>query len=364
MSIEDTTPVAGLGGDAGQDRPDSAAVLDGLKVTRWLLANVPGLTAPFEFEHVAGGRSNLTFRAIDGAGRRFVLRRPPLGHTLRTAHDMAREYRILSALAGSSVPVPEVYGLCEDPDVNGASFYVMEFVEGHVLRTPDDVGSAFDETQRPALARSLIDVLVAIHGLDVDAIGLGELGRRDSYLDRQLRRWWRQYEQVRTRDLPAIEEAHRRLVEARPRQQRSAIVHGDYRIDNVIFAQDPIVIAVLDWELCTLGDPLADLGGLMVSWVHPDESGAHMLGRTPTQLPGFLSRSEVIDLYAAGTGLDVSDVDYYTAFAYWRLACIGEGVYARFRDGRMGDSRDVPAEALGDQVVMLADLALEAITRS
>jgi aminoglycoside phosphotransferase (APT) family kinase protein len=363
MSMKDERGGAQVfaGADPFPDRAGGIGI-DIERVTYWLTANVPQLTAPFEFEVITGGRSNLTFRSRDGHGRRFVLRRPPFGDTLRTAHDMGREYRILVALAGSDVPVPRAFGFCEDPAVTDAPFYVMELVEGYVLREPADVVDTFDVSTRSALTRSLVDVLVSIHCTDPSAVGLGDLGQKEGYIDRQLRRWWRQYELVRTRALPVIEDVHRRLVRALPVQQRPAIVHGDYRLDNVIFGRDARVAAVLDWELCTLGDPLADLGGLMVSWVEADEQGRHMLGRTPTRLLGFPSRSEVIDRYAQGTGLDVSNVAYYVAFAYWRLACIGEGVYARFRDGKMGPSADVGPELLGDQVLMLADLALDAIS--
>ncbi|HEY4098321.1 MAG TPA: phosphotransferase family protein [Baekduia sp.] len=337
------------------------AELDVGRVAAWLSANVDVLQPPYTFELLTGGRSNLTFRGIDGTGRTFVLRRPPLGHTLRTAHDMGREHRILEALHGSGVPVPETYGLCDDPDVIGAPFYVMELVEGPVLRTPEDVTAAFAEDQRAELATSLIDVLAAIHGQDPDAVGLGQLGRKDGYLERQLKRWKRQYDEVRSRDLPAIEEVHRRLVAARPEQQRPGIVHGDYRMENVIYGTEPQVRAVLDWELCTLGDPLADLGGLLVWWVEAGEDGGHVLGRTPTVLPGFPNRAAIVERYAQRTGFDVSGIDYYEAFALWRLACIAEGVYARYRDGAMGDDIDVPIEMLGDQVLMLADRALQSI---
>jgi aminoglycoside phosphotransferase (APT) family kinase protein len=238
---------------------------------------------------------------------------------------------------------------------------VLEHVEGSVLRTPEDVLGAFAQEQRDALASSLIDVLATINTEDPDAVGLGELGRREGYLDRQLRRWKRQYDEVRSRDLAVIDEVHRRLVAAKPDQQRPGIVHGDYRMDNVIFAREPRVTAVLDWELCTLGDPLADLGGLLVSWVQPGEDGAHMLGRTPTTLPGFPDRASIVARYAERTGLDVSRIDYYVAFAFWRLACIGEGVYTRYRTGAMGEPADTSVRALGEQVLMLADLALERI---
>jgi aminoglycoside phosphotransferase (APT) family kinase protein len=275
---------------------------------------------------------------------------------------MGREHRILSALWGSIVPVPQPYAYCEDAQVNDGPFYVMEFLDGVVLREPDDVEAIFGPHDRSRLSDHLTDTLAAIHTVDPDAAGLGNLGPRADYLGRQLRRWKRQYEEVRGRDIPEIDEVHRLLVASKPQQQRDTIVHGDYRIDNVIFGADTRVLGVLDWELCTLGDPLADLGGLLVQWIEEGENGDHMLGRTPTRLPGFPSRSEVVARYASATGLDVSEVDYYVAFAFWRLACIGEGVYVRHRDGAMGPDHDPElVELLGRQVKLLADRALTRI---
>jgi aminoglycoside phosphotransferase (APT) family kinase protein len=351
-----------LSGPASQDDHSSRSGVDLARVEPWLAARMPSLTPPFEFELVAGGRSNLTFIGRDAGGSRFVLRRPPLGSTLESAHDMGREHRILSALWGSAVPVPEPYAYCDDEEVNDGPFYLMEFLDGVVLRDPQDVEAAFGPADRSRLTGSLTDTLAAIHTVDPDAAGLGDLGPRADYLGRQLRRWTRQYEQVRGRDIPEIDEVHRLLVARKPRQQRDTIVHGDYRIDNVIFGSDTEVLGVLDWELCTLGDPLADLGGLLVQWVEKGEDGAHMLGRTPTRLSGFPPRSDVVKQYASVTGLDVSDVDYYVAFAYWRLACIGEGVYVRHRDGAMGPDHDPElVDLLGGQVKLLADRALATI---
>lgn len=344
--------------------PSSSQRIAGINaeaVSRWLTENVPWLNPPFEFELIVRGRSNLTYLVGDGDGSRFVLRRPPLGDTLHTAHDMAREHRILHCLTDSAIPVPKVYGLCTDTAVTGSPFYVMEYIDGPVLCTPEDVLAAFAEEQREALAFSLIDVLATINTEDPHAVGLGDLGRMDGYLDRQLRRWKRQYDEVRSRDLPLIAEVHKRLVATKPAQQRNGIVHGDYRIDNVVFGHDGQVAAVLDWELCTLGDPLADLGGLLVSWVQPQENGAHMLGRTPTSLPGFPDRASIVARYAKRTQLDVSRIGYYVAFAFWRLACIGEGVYARYRSGAMGDQDGAAVGAMGDQVLVLAERARERI---
>jgi aminoglycoside phosphotransferase (APT) family kinase protein len=338
--------------------------IDRQAVERWLAEHAPTLRPPFEYVLIAGGRSNLTFRGQDAGGRRFVLRRPPLGTTLESAHDMGREHRVLSALAPTPVPVPAVLALCDDPSVNGAPFYVMEHLDGPILRDAVDVEARYDEAERTALTHSLIDTLAAIHLVDPDAVGLGTLGRREDYLGRQLRRWQRQYDEVKAREIPQVEEAHRRLVARQPSQQRDALVHGDYRIDNVAFsaaaAAPPHVAGVLDWELCTLGDPLADLGGMFVHWMQAGESTDHMLWDPPSRLPGFPTREQLAERYAARTGFDLSGIAYYEAFAYWRMACISEGVYARFRDGAMGEQEDAETvDRLGALVVMLADRSLE-----
>lgn len=328
------------------------------RVGAWLAASDERLTPPFRFDLIAGGRSNLTFRVADAACNELVLRRPPLGNTLASAHDMGREYRILSALQHSSVPVPRPIAICEDPAICDKSLYAMERVEGWVLRGPDVTERAFPETrERLKISDSLISVLANLHLVDPGAVGLADLGRHAGYIERQLRRWNRQWRAAKTREMPAIEEAHRRLAASVPRQQRVSIVHGDYRLDNVVCSPDATVAAVLDWELCTLGDPLADLGGLLVSWVREGDESGGALGTTPTAAGGFPSREEIVTAYAERSELDVSAVDYYVAFAYWKLACIGEGVYARYRAGVMGDSA-VSLADLAQRVERLVELSL------
>lgn len=335
--------------------------IDAAAVGAWLEANVAGLRGPFAYELISGGHSNLTFKVRDGAGREFVLRRGPLGHILPSAHDMGREFRIISGLSGSAVPVPTPLGFCADPEVTGGTFYVMDFVAGHILRTPADTARGFpDPAERTTLAHSLIDVLADLHLLDPAAVGLGELGRHEGYIERQLRRWQRQWEDSKTRELPAIDEVHDLLAANVPPQQRVSIVHGDYRLDNVVSGFDARVAAVLDWELCTLGDPLADLGAVLISWVEDGEDGSYHLGGTPTALPGFPTRAELIERHGARSGLDLTDVHYYVAFNYWKLACIGEGVYARYRAGAMGEQRDVSLPEMERKVEILSELALEA----
>ena len=337
--------------------------IDEAGVTAWFQAEVPDARPPLRFERLPGGRSNLTYRVRDAAGGDFVLRRPPLHGVLQSAHDMAREHRIIAALAATEVPVPAALGLCEDPAVTGAPFYVMAYVDGAVPRDEATVTAAFDEQARAAAADSLVDALVALHGVDPDAVGLGQLGRREGYLERQLRRWKRQLEQSRTRELPVLDEVHRRLEAAVPAQVGPArVVHGDYRLDNVILSPAGRVLAVLDWELCTLGDPLADVGLLLVYWAEPGDT-ALPLGTAPTRLPGFPPRAALTAAYAARSGRAVDQLDYYMAFGYWKLAVILEGVYARYTAGAYGEGDDTWL-AFAGTVVQLADRALEATTHA
>jgi aminoglycoside phosphotransferase (APT) family kinase protein len=306
-------------------------------VTTWFEQHVPELSPPLTFETISGGHSNLTYRVDDAAGRRWVLRRPPLGHVLATAHDMSREYRVISALAPTDVPVPPVVGLCDDTTVNGAPFYVMDYVEGAVLRNRADA-EHLDREVRRRCGEELADVLAKIHAVDPDAIGLGDLGRKEAYVERQLRRWYGQWEQSKTRELRAVDEVHDALAAQVPAQVRASLVHGDYRLDNCLVGVDGSVRAVLDWELCTLGDPLADVGLLIVYWTEAGDEHAP-LGDAATQLDGFLSRAEVLERYseAADDALvaALGNINYYVAFGYWKLACILEGVYARYKAGVM-----------------------------
>ena len=227
---------------------------------------MPGAEPPLTFERISGGRSNLTYGVNDAGGHRWALRRPPLGKRLASAHDMAREHRIIAALQSTDVPVPPVAGLCEDDSVNGAPFYVMEFVDGPVLRSKAEAEAGFDDAERRAIGERVVDTLVAIHAIDPDQVGLGQLGRKQDYVARQLRRWHEQWEKSKTSELPMVDDVHRRLSERIPEQGPATIVHGDYRLDNMILSPDGEVAAVVDWELCTLGDPLADVGLLLVYW--------------------------------------------------------------------------------------------------
>jgi aminoglycoside phosphotransferase (APT) family kinase protein len=306
-------------------------------VTSWLETNVAGAAGPFTFDVIAGGHSNLTYRVTGADGTRFVLRRPPLGHVLASAHDMGREHRILSALQGTAVPVPPVEGFCDDLDVNGSPFYVMGFVDGHVLRDRVAAEQALaDEAARGTASRSLVDTMAAIHAVDLDAVGLADLGRHEGYIERQLKRWYGQWNQGKTRELPAVDRVYEGLLSRIPDQGPATIVHGDYRLDNCMVGDDGSVVAVLDWEICTLGDPLADVGLLQVYWNGPDDNEGAWSG-TATAAPGFWNRPQLAHRYAEVSGRDLSQLDFYVAFAFWKLACIIEGVYSRYLGGALGD---------------------------
>ena len=328
------------------------------KVSAWLVDNIDGARAPFSFDLIAGGRSNLTYRVTDAEGTRFVLRRPPLGHVLATAHDMAREFRIIAAVGSTKVPVPRALGLCTDEIVNGAKFYVMGYVDGVVLDSADKA-AALPTDLRPAAAHHLIDVLAELHAVDVDAVGLGDLARRDGYIERQLKRWSTQWENSKTRDLPEIDEVVRRLSSHVPRQQGVVIAHGDFRFGNCLTdVSSGRIAAVLDWELCTLGDPLADLGYLGVYW--SDGPSNALRANDPTPAGGFPPYRDLVERYANNTGRDVSGVDYYVAFSCWRLAVISEGVYARYLHGAMGKQEGIDLSTMKLGTEGLVQRALEA----
>jgi aminoglycoside phosphotransferase (APT) family kinase protein len=301
----------------------------------WFGENVPGVDFPLGFERIAGGHSNLTYRVTDASGQKWALRRPPLGKRLGSAHDMAREHKVVSALGGTEVPVAPVVGLCEDESVNDAPFYVMEFVEGPILRGLAEAEIFPDESDRRAIGERVADTLVKIHAVDPDAVGLGDLGRKEDYVARQLRRWQGQWEKSKTRELEPIDRVHEALSARIPEQGPATIVHGDYRLDNMILTESGDVAAVVDWELCTLGDPLADVGLLMAYWPERGDDVV-ALGMPANLAPGFPSQAELAARYAERSGRDLSDLGFYVALGYWKLAIILEGVYARYTAGGYG----------------------------
>jgi aminoglycoside phosphotransferase (APT) family kinase protein len=284
---------------------------------------------------IAGGKSNLTFELTSAAGA-LILRRPPSGELLPSAHDMGREARIQRALEGTSVPVPKIVLTEPAADLLGVPFYVMEKVPGHIIRDELPDGYAQTPAEKLALTDALVDVLADLHAVDPEAIGLGDYGRPHGYLERQLRRWNGQWEKSKTHEVAAVDELGAQLVTLRPESQRASIVHGDYRLDNCLMAlADPArVAAVLDWELSTLGDPLTDLGLLLFYWREPGEDKPAL---TPavTRNPGFPGRGHLVERYARRTGAQLDDMAFYEAFAYFKFAVIVQGIAARVAAGSM-----------------------------
>lgn len=322
--------------------------------------HVEGAEPPLTFEMIVGGHSNLTYRVTDAKETPFVLRRPPTGSVLATAHDMSREHRILSCLGESSVPVPRTLALCQDDAINDAPFYVMNYVDGDVLVGPGQTADAVPEAQREALGFHIIEVLAHLHKIEPDDVGLGDLGRREAYLPRQLKRWKTQWEKSKTRELPAMDEALAALEAKQPEQIGASIVHGDYRMGNFLTnGSAGRIEAVLDWELCTLGDPMADVGYLMNDWNGPGDTRptASGTGESAISCGGFPSREVLLARYEELTGRDTQGIDYYRAFQYWRLAAIVEGVLSRYLKGVMGEDADT--DRFRKQVDHLAHAAVE-----
>jgi aminoglycoside phosphotransferase (APT) family kinase protein len=308
-------------------------VQDPAALAGWIAAHADaGLGELRGVSLISGGRSNLTYR-LDLTGATLVLRRPPLGHVLPTAHDMSREYRVLSALAGTDVPVPVLVAACADAEVIGAPFYLMRYVDGRVLRTEED-GADLTRAQGAALSEALAVMLARIHGTDIEARGLSGFGRPDGYMARQLARWQRQWDLSASREVPGYPELVARLAAGLPESADGTLVHGDYRLDNtlVTLGDRPAIAAVVDWEMSTLGDPLADLGLTLTYWADPGDSEwlAMNVGAAVTARPGFATVAQFAARYAELTGRDVSNIGYYMAFGCFKLAVVLEGINARF----------------------------------
>lgn len=331
--------------------------IDAARVAEWLGEHVDGIRLPVSFALVSGGRSNLTYRVTDADGVVRALRRPPTGGVLSTAHDMSREWRFIRALADTEVPVPQPLAYCDDTAVVGAEFYVMSFVDGVVPADRDAAERTFPVSARRHAGEQVVDVLAALHRVDPDEVGLGSAARRDGYLQRQLTRWQRQVHQSGAPNLALLDRVHDALVTHLP-PQTSGIVHGDYRPGNLSFAVDGRVLAIFDWELATLGEPLADLGWLISTWEEPGDATPPTTPG-PSTAPGFPTRAELTDRYARRSGRDVSDLPYYVAFSRWRSACIAAGVRARYQAGVMGN--DGYAAEADDKEVRQAQAAFEAV---
>ena len=339
-------------------------------------ASPPGIDldslTPWFSEHVAPvkslsaqivghGRSNLTYRVEAEDGRAWVVRRPPLSHVQKTAHDIAREFRIISALEPTGFPVPQPYALCTDDSVIGAQFYVMEFVDGIIAVDPNEVGAKFDEGDRRKIGEELVDVLVRLHSFHPEEIGLKDFGRPSGYLERQVRRFGEQLETIRYRETKELDDLAKRLQAAIPEERRLGIVHGDYRLDNAILNDEGHMIAVLDWEMCTLGDSLADMGLLQMYWGNPTSSQLNIGATSVMSLPGFPTWEEAAARYEEKSGADLSGLDFYTVLAHFKLGVILENMYKRFLDG---GTVGAGFEMIGQQAVVLGKRGLEVADES
>lgn len=333
----------------GYDRP---------VVEAWIEANVGGLRGPFTWERLEGGHSNLTFRLTDGVGATAVIRRPPLGELLPKAHDMRREFTIISSLGSTEVPVARALGLCEDLSVTGAVFYVMSEVGGRAMYTVDDVDDHLSMEARAATGRSFIATLAALHAVDPADVGLEHLARHDGYVSRQLRTWygsWQASIEGAGYDDPRVHRLHDHLVERVPDQGPARVVHGDYGMHNCMVHPDGSVVAVLDWEIATLGDPMADFAYAINGWSDPDDE-IRVSHEAATTAPGFARRQELIDHYASITGRDLSQLDYYRTFNYFKTACILHGVYARYLLGQKS-TEGIDLDGLRERMVGTVELA-------
>lgn len=310
----------------GVDEIDAsiANLLDLTRFRPWLMEEAGASDEPLRVTRLAGGVANVTI-SIEQGGQRWVLRRPPPGNKLSTAHDMGREYSFYRAMQTTAVPVPETVAMCDDASVCGAPFYVMKFVDGRVLGKPEDLDGVSLE-QRRLLCREFARTLVAIHQVDIDAVGLGQIAKRDGYLERQVRHWTGQWESLRTEPYKTFAEIVRRLRADMPTSNPTTVVHGDYRLGNVLVARDEPhrIVAVVDWEMATLGDPLADLAYTLAFW--GTSNGFHLDPSAKiADLPGFLTADELVAEYVQAGGVAAENINYYVALAWFKLSMISHG---------------------------------------
>lgn len=344
--------------------PDTQPVADRLRfdearLDAWMAAHVPGHRGPIAVRQFAGGQSNPTF-LVEADGHRYVLRKKPPGKLLPSAHAVEREYRVISALAATDVPVPRTHGLCEDDSVIGQAFYLMDWVPGRIFRNPLLPGMSADE--RRAIYRAMIDTLARLHRVDPASVGLADYGKPGNYFERQLSRWTKQYEASKTREIPSFD----RLIEWLPRNvppgDETRISHGDFRLENMIVHPDePRILAVLDWELSTLGHPFADVGYVLMPQFMPAGFPQHLAIDDPAAA-GIPTADEMVGWYCAGTGRDsIPRIEFYVAFALFRMAAIVQGIAMRAKQGNASSDN---AAAVGEMAGLMADAAWDLVVRS
>ena len=334
--------------------PEQPPGLDLSRLGPWLAEHLPGAGSDLSATLIAGGKSNLTYEVTDGR-QRWIVRRPPLGHVLATAHDMGREYTVMTALRDTAVPVPVTHALCRDDSVVGAPFYVMEKVEGRAYRRRGELEPLGVERTR-TISTGLVDTLATLHEVDPAAVGLAEFGRPEGFLARQVKRWKKQLDASHHRDLPAADELHARLEADVPPEQAPGIVHGDYRLDNCLTSDDDRIAAVIDWEMATLGDPLTDVA-LLVLYQRLGDLGGSTVADAASA-PGFLTEKEILERYAAGSSRDLDRFGWYLGLAAYKLAAILEGIHYRYLQGQtVGAGFD----SIGDTIHPLLQAGLDAL---
>ena len=333
-------------------------------VEAWIRQNVPALRLPLIWTRLEGGHSNLTYRIEDAGGQMAVIRRPPLGELLPKAHDMAREWSLIQALSGTTVPVPAALGFCDDVAVTGARFYVMGHIDGHPLYNSDDTRRWVPEHRRTDMAHSFIDALASLHALDPDQVGLGDLGKKEGYIARQLKTWYRSWTasiEPAQMDDPRAHSLKDYFLTNVPDQGPARIVHGDFGVHNCLVGPDGTVAAVVDWEISTLGDPLADLAYALNQWPDPtDALPPNPL--SPTSAAGFPTRTQLAERYAERTGRDLSRLDFYIGFNRWKTAAINHGVYARYMEGKKSTA-GIDLDGLRQRIDGALTLAEQAVAR-
>ena len=326
------------------------------RVIPWLQEHCPWIVLPITWEKLAGGHSNLTYKMTDAAGVSFVVRRPPQGELLPSAHDMAREFTVMKALWPTPVPVPEPLAFCDDKSVTGAVFYAMRAIDGRSLYNAEESKALVPEELRRGHGFHFIDVLADLHAIDPNDIGLGGLGRPDAYVGRQLKRWRASWDASKTIDEPRVERLHEFLAERTPEQGPARVVHGDYGLHNCISNSKGQIAAVVDWEISTLGDPLADLAYAINAWGTPGEVSGR--GVKPSLAPGYPTAEEMLQRYATRTGVDLSNIGFYVSFNHWKTVCIIDGVLARYYQGqKSSEGVDLVGLAAGREEALAKALA-------
>ena len=333
-------------------------------VESWIEQNISGLVPPFQWRRLEGGHSNLTYRLSDKHNKKVVVRRPPKGILLPKAHDMGREWAIISCLGPTGFPVPSAFGICHDTEITGAIFYVMGFSDGRALTTAQETSDWVPKNRRETLANSFIDTLADLHALDPDEIGLGSLSKKEDYIGRQVKSWYRSWTssiEPANYDDPRAHKLKEYLVENAPAQGTARVVHGDYGFHNCLVGNESTISAVLDWEISTLGDPLADLAYTLKSWPETVED-ITASPAAPTSAGGFPTRSSLAKRYSERTNLSVDKLDFYIGFNHWKSAAIVHGVYARYLEGKKS-TKGIDLDELRTRINMSLNAAVLAIDR-